>query len=182
MLAKNFIKYLLLASVLCLSGNAYAEGYWGLGFGNASYDIKPLFGTFEVEDAVALKGFVGIRNGNFGFEGEGTVSMHDWEGAIGDASHTVVNLVFSLVGYLPVSDNFSLYGKAGANFWGTSVSYSGAVYEGDNSIDPAFGLGMDWAVSESTHLRAQYSAYSGIGDGVDEGDMEVVTLDFAFYY
>lgn len=177
----NLMKALAVAASLCVCGNSNAEGYWGLGLGNASYDIKPFFGMFEVEDGLALRGFWGMKNENFGLEGEGTFSMHDWVGSGGDASHNVFNMVFSAVGYLPINDNVSFYGKAGLDLWSTSVDVVGTLYEGDSGIDIAFGLGVDFTVSEKTHVRVQYSAYSGIGDGLDEGDMDIISFDLAFY-
>jgi hypothetical protein len=163
------------------SNQALAENYWGIGLGNSSFDIKPLYGSDEVDDAIDLKFVVGSRTSSTGYEMDLSFASYDWTHT-SDATHNAFNLVFTGIGYLPVSESVDLYGKIGLNLWSTTVDYAGTLYEGDNGIGISFGGGIDFQVTDDTHFRLEYQQLNGIGDGIDEGDISNVTLTAVFDY
>ena len=179
------LKQLLLGSWLLsaalITGSANAGNYWGLGLGNAAYDLKVL-GVVPLKDGTAVKFLWGNRNENIGMEAEFSFSSHDWEGAGGLATHNVGNLVFSGIGYFPVGSGFDVYGKAGLNLWSTTVDLVGTNYDGDSGVGLALGAGLDFATTDRFHLRLEYQMFNGIGDTIDEGDITQVTLSGTYYY
>ena len=168
-------------SAALIAGSANAGNYWGFGLGNASFDLKVL-DTIPLDDGTAIRVLWGTRTGDFGMEAEFSTSEHDWEGGGGIASHTVGNIVLSGIGYLPISEGFDLYGKAGLNLWNTTVDVLGTSYEGENGIGLALGGGLDIAASEQFHIRLEYQMLPGIEDGIDEGDVTQMTISGTYFY
>ena len=135
---KVLIRGMLVISLMvlsCSNVSAAQTKYIGGGLGNATWDLEPLGN--ELEDAMVFRGFMGMREDNFGWEGELSFSTHDWKNTSGEASHTAAHIVLSGVGFLPLFESMELFGKIGLNFWGTSVDYQGDIYEGDNGIEIA---------------------------------------------
>lgn len=172
---KSVLKICALLSAFTLSQNTFAGSYWGIGGGTSSWDIKPLFGSYEVKDGATFDALLGVRTGNFGYEGEITYSRHDWVG-VSNATHNATNLILAGLGYLPLSQSFELYGKLGVDFWGTSVDFGGYNFEGDHGTSLVIGGGMNLNLSQSFSLRVEYKQMSGLGDGVDKGDISQTTV------
>ena len=168
-------------SAVLIAGSANAGNYWGVGFGNASFSLKN-FGVLPVEDGSVFKLLWGTRNGDFGMEADFSTSEHDWEGTGGLVSHTVTNLVFSGIGYLPITKGFDLYGKAGLNLYGVSYEGLGLDSEAENGVGLALGAGLDFAASEQFHIRLEYQMLNGIDDGFDDGDINQMTVSGTYFY
>jgi len=167
--------------LLSFSHSSFANSYWGLGAGPSSFDIKPAFGSDEVEDTTAIRFLFGSRNNNTGIELDVSLADYNWV-FNSSGSHTVLNIIFSGVGYLPISDSFSLFGKIGANFWSTTVDFAGSIYEGDDSIGIAASAGMDYSINESLHITAEYQILPGLSDGVDDGDISQAMINVLYYF
>lgn len=181
MFKKLFLGSWLLVAAL-VSGSASADSYFGFGLGNASWDLKPFFGTNELEDGTAVRLFGGTRTGNFGMEIEFSFSEHDWKGSGGLATHNAGGLIFSGVGYLGLAPGFDLYGKAGLNLWNTTVDFLGLNYDGEDGINLALGVGLDIAATEQFHIRMEYQMLGTLDDGVDEGDLSQLTINGAYFF
>jgi len=173
--------FVLICLSLLFSGGASAATYFGGGLGRASWDLKP-FGNVNLEDDIAIRLFGGVRVDYIGGEIELAFSSHDWEGSGGQITHNAVHIIFSGVGYLPIVYNLDLYGKLGINMWGTSVDIQNDIYEGDNGIDLALGLGLNFHVAENFLIRLEYQSLPGLSDGFDKGDITQYTANFAFSY
>ncbi|MBL1275043.1 MAG: porin family protein [Ectothiorhodospiraceae bacterium] len=165
-----------------MSDHVMAGNYWGAGLGNASFDLQPLGGAFDLEDGTAIKVFAGNRKGDFGVDFEVSLSEHDWKGSNGFATHNAASLIISGVAYHPLTDIVDLYGKVGLNAWTTTVDFIGTSYEGDNGIGLALGAGIEIAVSDKFHFRAEYQMLNGLEDGIDSGDISQVTFSGVYYY
>ena len=177
---KTLIYSSLIMALTLAPADSYAgDSYWGIGFGKSSFNIKPLYGSNEVDDSGAFKVVIGSRFGNLGYEMDFSFASYDWKG-LSSATHNASNVVFAGLGYLPISDSFDIYGKLGLNLWGTTVDYSGTLYDGDNGVGVAYGAGMDIQVTDKMTIRAEYQAMNGIGDGIDEGDISNVTVSLLF--
>jgi len=172
---------IILTFIYSISG-ASASTYIGGGLGKATWDLKPVLGSYELEDSIALRLFGGIRSGNLGGEAELSFSSHDWKYFNGSASHNAGSIILSGVGYLPITSTFELYGKIGMNLWSTTVELLGETYEGDDGVDLAFGLGLNLKVTEELLIRLEYQSLPGLSDGLDEGDIKQYTMNFALNY
>lgn len=182
MLYKYCVRVWLFLVVISVSNTAFATGYFGVGFGKAQFDIKPLFGTNEVDDGTPFRLFGGVRGGNLGWETEISFADYDWSNKGGSATHHAGNVVISGLGYLPLSKSFDLYGKIGINFWNTTVDYAGATYEGESGADIAYGAGVNISATEAFSIRLEYQALPGLSDGVDDGDISQYTLNALFNF
>ena len=125
------IKYLASSAVLLASSlisiQANADNYWGIGLGNSSFDIKPLYGIFEVDDGTVFKFVLGGRSDNTGYEMGLSFASYDWTGT-SLATHNVFNLTLAGIGFLPVTDSLDVFGKIGVNLWSTTVDFVGDTY------------------------------------------------------
>lgn len=154
--------------------------YFGFGLGNASWDLEPL--GSELDDGVALRAFMGQRTGNIGFEAEMALSSHDWTDSGGLATHNAFHLIISGIGFAEVTSNIDLYGKVGLNLWSTSVDFLGINYEGEDGVGIALAGGVELAVSEKIHWRAEYQILPGLDDGIDKGDIGQFTINAVINY
>lgn len=169
-------------TVLLFSPYAKAESYLGFGIGNASIDLKPLFGTQELEDSPMLKGFLGHHlSENFAVEMDLSLGTFDWVNSSNN-SHTVVNISASGVGFIPLGDTFELFAKLGANLSSTAVDVQGSVYEGDTGIGVTYGAGLIINFTEKFALRFEYQVITDIDDGVDNGDLDWASGQIVFKF
>ena len=181
MKTKSILKIGVTFLALTFCQTSFAEGYFGIGAGTASWDIKPLFGAFEVDNGTTIDILIGTRGGNLGFEGELTYSEHDWKGTSA-ATHNATNLILAGLGFLPISSSFELYGKVGMDLWTTSVDFLGYNYEGDDGVSLVLGAGVIVNITDTFGFRVEYKTMSGLGDGIDEGDMSQTTLLAVFKF
>jgi len=183
MLAKSVLKICAALIVFGCSQTAFAQMYWGIGGGSSSWDIKPTDGIYryEVKDGPTLDALIGSRVGQFAFEGELTYSTHDWRGA-SYGTHKAANLIAAGLGFLSLSPTFELYGKLGLDFWSTTVDYYGLSYDGTTGMSAVVGVGMNFNISPTFSLRAEYKRMNGLGDGLDKGDLAQGTVLAIFHY
>jgi Outer membrane protein beta-barrel domain len=184
MYGKSILKISATLLILMLSTNTFAGGYWAIGGGTTSWDLKPasFLGAFELENGATIDMLIGSRQGNMAFEGEFTFSSHDWVDSGGDLTHNALNLIIAGLGYLPINETFELYGKIGLDFWSTTVDVTDTNYEGDDGMTIVLGGGANLNLSESFGLRLEYKMMGGIGDGLDEGDISQTTLMAVFKF
>lgn len=92
-------------------------------------------------------------------------------GTFGEAS--AWSLGGSLVGLLPVSPEFSLFGKLGAHYAKVKFSAPGVSFS-DSDVDLGIGAGLSYRLTPQLALRAE------IEDIGDPGEMISVGLQFRF--
>ena len=180
-ISRNIISSAILLGFSSLSTVVYADGYWGFGAGNASINLKPLYGTEKLEDSAMLQLIIGNRTDNFAFEINISAGVFDWEYSSVN-SHAVAVVSANALGFLPVSDRFELFAKLGANYSNTAVDYYGGTYEGDVGFGISYGAGAMLNLTERFSLRAEYQGLTGIDDGVDSGDLDWVSLQAIFSF
>jgi len=115
------------------------------------------------DNGLALVGTYGMNLGrtmpNFSVEGEITLTIDDPEfSAFGE---TFEVSYYTLAGYgvytLPVSQSFSLYGRAGVLYEDVTVEIPtpfGTVEESDSDIGLSFGIGANVAMGRTTDFTA----------------------------
>jgi OOP family OmpA-OmpF porin len=141
----------------------------------AGYRFNPYFGL-EI-------GYVDLGSAEYSAEGIVNVGgpTMDFEA---DASFEATGPTASIVGMLPVSDAFDLYGKAGIFFsdmeikvdvLGESVSLSGS------SEDVFAGVGAAWRIGETWAVNFGFTRFMDVGDEDETGedDIDQISLGFA---
>lgn len=100
-----------------------------------------------------------------------------------DASFESSGPTASVVGMLPVSDSFDLYGKAGIFFSDTEIKIS-IEGEGDtisaSSQDTLVGVGAAWRIGQAWSLNFEFTRFLDVGDEEEtgEGDIDQLALGF----
>jgi OOP family OmpA-OmpF porin len=105
----------------------------------------------------------------------------------GETGFRGVNL--DLVGQLPLTERFSLLGRAGMQYARTSTHFGGnrlnAVTNPDPSEkkwNPKLGLGMEYKLSEALALRAEVERYR-LNDAVgNRGNVDLVSVSMLFKF
>jgi OOP family OmpA-OmpF porin len=164
----------------------YAGG--GLGWsdykaGNASNDISS--GTVDGEDT-GFKLFGGYQfNRNFGFElAYLDLGKASYTGDLGGAPVTGGSLEntgfnFSVVGTLPLTQNFDLFGKLGAYLWETKardVTGGVAGSRKDDGTDVSLGVGVAYNFTPQLALRGEWEKLKA------HDDIDFLSVSVAFKF
>ncbi|MFA6314346.1 MAG: outer membrane beta-barrel protein, partial [Sterolibacterium sp.] len=141
-----------------------------------------LYGGYQFNKNLALEGgYFGL--GRFGFAADtlpaGTLS--------GDIKLRGLNL--DLVGTLPISEKFSLLGRVGMNYADARDSFSGTGLARVGNPSPSkrnsnykYGLGLQYAFTESLAMRAEAERYR-VNDAVsNKGDVDLVSLGLIYRF
>lgn len=94
-----------------------------------------------------------------------------------------------LVGTLPLSENFSVFGRVGANYAKTNGSFAGtgaaALASGNTSehhTNPKVGLGLQYALNESLALRTEMERYR-VNDGSGQkGNVDLFSIGLIYRF
>jgi OOP family OmpA-OmpF porin len=172
MIRKTPISPALAALMLCaLAGTASAdEGFYvGGGAGQAFVDE----GMYDDED-LTLSLFGGYQfNRHVAVEG-GYIDLGEIEPEAGGAALEADTFHLTAVGTLPLTEAFSLYGKAGLHRWDADTSL--ALINGEDSgTDPTYGIGAQYRVSKRFALRADVSRFE-----MEDVDVDVAQLQARF--
>lgn len=193
------MKKLLLITTLSFSAlSANAEnGYMGFGLGiatNDACDNQPA--NTECEDSkVAGRVIGGYQfNENFAIEGAyaslGEAEIRDLNSPA-KVSFDGSAISLSLLAIAPISENWSLYGKAGVGRWDIEASAtdgSGFSASGDDDgTDPLFGAGLMWTIEKGYNLRLEFERQSvGLEDASDgfleDVDVDTISLTYSFSF
>jgi OOP family OmpA-OmpF porin len=90
------------------------------------------------------------------------------------------------VGILPVTNEFSLYGKAGL-YRGevkatASVTGLGSGSITETNIDLTFGVGAQYNFTRQFGVRAEWQRYMSMGDNATIGEADVDTMSLGVIY
>ncbi len=181
----NVTKKLLLAATLACSSVAMASSAYAQGYNNQNYsnrnDTGPYIGAnygmfksrggdFE-DDNDYYELLVGYRFIPFlGVE----LNYADFGEYGGDiASADVDGWGVAAVGFLPLSDNFNIYAKAGQFFSTVDVELAG--FQDDFDDEQIFyGIGMNFVVADPLNISVEYNRYKV---EVDDSDWPVQLSD-----
>ena len=81
----------------------------------------------------------------------------------------------AVVGTLPLTKNFSVFGKLGADSWKAKTNSFVHDSNGDfirtssikHGIDPYYGVGMSYALMAGLEVRGEYERYDLGGSNID---------------
>lgn len=169
---KNLSVYIslpLLVTALTVTGNVNAAFYVGGTYGYTKYEdlcdsVSGQAGATCDDETDGYKIFGGSRvNPNLAFEaaymdmGEAT--------ATGVTTRTlgVTGLNFSVLGIMPLSKSFELFGKLGLMFWeaeSRDINTGSSLTVNDSDIN--FGFGATYNVNKTFGLRAEFERFHNI--------------------
>lgn len=168
---------LLLASALGLAlittpafakdTGAYAGGSIGLTTVDICGELAAVGATTCDDEDTGFKLFGGYKfNRNLTVEG-GFVDFGEISASNATSSVTVSSdaLFAAAVGILPVSSNFSVFGKLGFFMWDLAATGTAGTFS-DDGTDFLIGLGLGFDITERLTIRAEWEDYDGGGDGV----------------
>jgi len=81
----------------------------------------------------------------------------------------------AVVGVLPVSENFSLFGKAGLAYWDVDLKGAGGS-ESDSGLGWMAGAGLQFDINRTVGLRVEWENYFDVGDDNKTGQSDVQLL------
>jgi len=171
----------VLASVMSLGWGVVQarEGFYaGAGAGLAHIKIDESGVDFDSDD-LGWKLFAGYRfNEYFGVEG-GYVDFGDQSDSFAGTNVKVDadGLDLYAVGFLPVAEDWDLFGKVGFIAWNADVKAFGQT-EDDDGEDLALGAGAAWHVNETFALRAEFEWF----DIDDTDEVWLLSLGGAFKF
>lgn len=178
---------------------SFAGWYFGFGAGQAkgrdwdasrfasSFAEKGVIGTQTDADStdIGFKAFGGYQiNKHFALEG-GYTQLNDFTASgtgstapTGGLYQAVGNnaWVLAAVGTLPLTKNFSVFGKLGADSWKTStktliINTSTTAFTRTDSVDRGidlyYGVGASYALMDSLEVRGEYERYDLGGPKID---------------
>ena len=198
---------IVLASTATLA-NAADDSNWYVGAGIGKSNASNLssvdttlagYGQTGVsslgDSATAWKLYTGYQASRYlGFEGAyanlGQYSLNTAVSAplAGTGAGTwQANNVWSLaaIGYLPLNDKFSAFGKLGLAYSNVNFTYSGpatAISASKNSSSPLYGLGVKYDLGNNMALRGEVERYQNVGDSGVTGQTSVNVWSLGIQY
>jgi OOP family OmpA-OmpF porin len=141
-----------------------------------------VFGGYQFNKNLALEGGV-FELGQFGFDAA-TLPAGTLNGTI-----KLRGINIDLVGSLPITQKFSVFGRIGANYAEARDTFAGtgAVVvlnpnPGAFDTHPKVGLGLQYALSESVAVRAEMERYR-INDAIgNKGDIDLVSVGLVYRF
>ena len=154
---------------------AQADFYFGGSLGTATVALEPQDADFD-EDDNSWKVFGGylfdLPAVNFGIEG-GYMDLGSPANELGSIDATAID-VFAIAGL-----DFSVvgvFGKAGLVAWDSDID-TGGFQSSDDGTDPAYGVGLKFAVA-SVAVRLEYELF----DIEDTDDVNLISVGLAWHF
>ena len=121
---------------------------------------------------------------NFALEGSYVdLGKFDFNSTV-NGTYKATGVGLSAVGIIPIEDNFSLYGKAGAFSGKTELSASAPASDrSERETVPTFGLGASYDFGDNVVGKLEWNRYQNLGDAsTGEGDVDLYTLGVGYRF
>jgi OmpA-OmpF porin, OOP family len=192
MLKRTIVSFLTVAA---MSSAAFGAGigdtgfYGGLGLGRSDSDANAgsIAGAKDNKDN-AWKAFAGYQfSRNFAVEGGyADLGRASVIGPAGAASFDSQAWQASVVGSLPLSQQFALTGKLGVARTSTDVVGNigtTPVVATDRNTEPTYGLGARYDFTREFGVRGEWERFRAGGDVFGKSDVDLFTLNgiYRFY-
>ena len=181
-------------AVSCVSmAQSKADTGWYIGatFGQTQVDLEDCGGGVTCDDKDTGWRIIGgyLLNRNFAIE----VGYHDLGKASQSAPGASLDFkanAFELlaVGMLPITNEFSLYGKAGL-YRGEVEATLNITGLGSDSLtetntDLTYGFGAQYNFTRNVGVRAEWQRYTAMGDNatIGESDVDVMSLGIVYRF
>ncbi len=176
---RKSISAISIATFMLLSSNSFAGGYFGGSIGKSNPDgsefkddtsIK-IFGGYQYSKYLALEATY-VDLGEFDADRDALNQISNLSGfTVDSVSIEISGFEFSVLGFLPVTDNVSIFGRVGIFSWEADMNVSlaglGSGTEDDDGNDAVFGLGLNFNVSDGVNLKAEFDRYDAFDGDVD---------------
>lgn len=153
---KKLLPALLLATTAVLvAAPAFADATFSVGYDHAAEKIRGVKADIGV-----LGGAIGYKiTPNFGVQAEAAVGVNDDKtlGLTVGVDHSVAGYV---VGYLPLTDAFSVDGRVGFGQTKTSIKTSTKDYH-ETTATTNYGVGAQYMFSGPNGVRVDYTKHDG---------------------
>jgi len=136
--------------------------YIGIGAGSAHDEILN-------EDESAFKFYGGVNlTPHIGLE-LGYVDLGSYVNGV----LTQDGISYELIGYIPISGNIDLYGRAGFFDWEVATAFAS-----NTGTDTTFGVGIQAQLAHHLSLRGEYQSFLD----VDGGDVDLYTASLNLHF
>lgn len=159
------------------------QGYVGLSAGQSKYSLNSGLGGFNFDDTgTAAKVYAGgYFNPNFGLE-FGYLNFGTAHRLGGTTKAQGLNL--SLVGRVPLNEQFDVFGKVGTTYARTRTNgFSGlGVQTGkDNGFGISYGVGARWAFSQQWAAVLEFERHRlNFADGKSNANMTTLGVQYRY--
>ncbi len=152
----------------------FADNYIGGSFGQSEVNVSGF------DKPTAYKIYGGTRSTNFGVEAAyHNVGAFIAQSFLGETSTTITGFELSGVGYLPINNNFELFGKFGAFSWENKLNIKSMNFTAkDSGTELTYGIGAQYKVMPALSLRAEYQKFIN----VSEADISTISLGAAYIF
>lgn len=153
------------------AGDDFSPWYVGGGIGINNYEPncdQKTMKTCGRDDPYAWDVFAGYLFSDyfgveFGYRDLGHAEWVDYFNKLNDVGVKGMNL--GLVGFWPLTDNWSLSAEAGAfNYQISNNKNYGSEYYSDSGIAPYIGAGIGYNVNENLKIQAKYRRYENLDE------------------
>jgi OOP family OmpA-OmpF porin len=141
---------------------AQPGAYLGMGFGSAHDEILN-------EDESAFKFYGGVNLSHYIGMELGYVDL----GSYANGALTQDGISYELVGYIPLSSQIDLYGKAGFFNWEVANAFTS-----NTGTDATFGVGLQAQLQHHVSLRGEYQTFLD----VDGGDVDLYSASINLHF
>jgi len=167
---------------------AQAENWYaGVSVGQSEADIGACdldISCSKDETDTGVKVFAGYQfnpNGafEFGYVDLGKFKASGVDSFFGNASidWEASGFTATVVGTLPVNQNFALMGKLGIFFWDLDIharaSFFGSGSDSDSGTDLTYGLGVKYDFTKTFGMRAEWERFQDVGDNSTTGQSDI---------
>lgn len=159
--------------LLGLPAVSQAESQWYVGGSVGQSDVD----EFGIDDEdTGFKVFGGYKfNEYFGLE-LGFVDLGELESGTNELD--VDGVSFGAVGTLPLSEKFSVHGKAGVFAWDADTRGAiGTRFSDDSDTDPFYGVGLGYQFDKNWSVIGEWERYE-----IDDFDADLLSVGFAYRF
>lgn len=166
-----------------ITQNLLEDGFSGIAISDDDRDTGyKLFGGYQFNRHFALEaGYFNL--GEFSFNAT-TLPLGTLDGKM-----KLEGLNFDLVGFMPLSEKLSAFGRVGVNYAETKDTFSGtgavnvlSPNAEKREANPKVGLGLQYAFTESLAMRVEAERYR-INDAVgNKGDIDLLSVGLVYRF
>jgi hypothetical protein len=172
-----------MATCILMPITANAEGFFvGGSIGSAS--LSQDFDGLTVDDSTTSFRLVAGWRFNEYFSVEGGYNSFgkfkddvDIAGVPTSVSLTADGFTLGLGGSIPLSDRFSLIGRAGMFFWNGTAEINSVTQADPGDSNPFFGAGAQFAISSKFLINADFTRYE-----VEDANSDVLSVGFEYRF
>ncbi len=174
--------FVAIVAMVPFAASAESGLYFGGSIGSAT--LKDTIGSFDIDaDSNPYRLTVGLQFNDFfaiegGYQNFGTFEdRYTFSGQPVDIALEADGITLGAAGSLPVSETFSLFGRAGAFFWDSDALIDSIRQPSENDTNVYFGGGGTVSISERLKLVGDWTRYE-----LESTESDVISLGFTYRF